>query len=198
MNNKLKINLISIIIIILMFLIGRIASRSPIQERVIYISISGFMAMLSMLFVVSIPIIYMLKRSNFTAILATNRRWIGIYTFIFALIHVLLVSRFIFNWNMSEIFKSAYLILGGTAFAILLLMAITSNNKSMRLLKKNWKRLHYLIYVALILVVVHSSNRGLVFMKNMVVKVLIVSLALVIIIWKIRDKFRKNGKKSSV
>ncbi len=45
--------------------------------------------------------------------------------------------------------------MGFTALMILLPLAITSNQWSMRQLKKNWKRLHRLVYLAGILVIIH-------------------------------------------
>jgi len=191
MNHRLKINVIGIMIIILVFLIGRSVSYSQMQEKTVYISSFGFLALLSILFVLSIPLIYKLKKSNFTSILLMNRRWIGVYTFIFALIHVFLVSEFFFDWNILKIIENKYRVLGVIAFTILVLMAVTSNDKSLRLLKKNWKRLHYLVYAALILIIIHSFNLGLIFMKSLNVRILIMILASVIIIWKIRNKIKK-------
>ncbi len=45
--------------------------------------------------------------------------------------------------------------MGQFAFVILLLLAITSTNGWVRRLKKNWQRLHRLVYVAAIAGIVH-------------------------------------------
>src|SRR3989338_6912453 len=149
MDNKLKIHLTGIILIVLIFLMGSFISN-PQQRATIYISSFGFLALLSILFVLFIPIIYKLKKNNFTSLLITllitNRRWIGIYTFVFALIHVFLVANLFFKFNISKIVENPYRVLGLIAFVILVLMAMTSNDQSMKILKKNWKRLHFLIY----------------------------------------------------
>ena len=193
MDNKLKIHLTGIILIVLIFLMGSFISN-PQQRATIYISSFGFLALLSILFVLFIPIIYKLKKNSFTNSLITNRRWIGIYTFVFALIHVFLVANLFFKFNISKIVENPYRVLGLTAFVILVLMAMTSNDQSMKILKKNWKRLHFLIYPALILMIIHSFNLGLIFVKSLTVKIIVITLALIIIIWKIRNKFVKDGK----
>ncbi len=63
-------------------------------------------------------------------------------------------------------------------------MAITSNNYSVKKLGKNWKRFHTLIYVALALIIIHSFNIGLIYMKNLWLKVLIIVAVAAIIIVK--------------
>ncbi len=94
MSNKLKIHLISISIILLIFFIGWITVNSSKQQNLVYISSFGFLALLSIIFVLFIPLLVKIKRNNFTVNLLINRRWLGIYTFIFALIHVFLVYNF--------------------------------------------------------------------------------------------------------
>ena len=47
---------------------------------------------------------------------------------------------------------------GLVALLILASLALTSHKRGMKLLGKNWKRLHRLVYVAGILVVLHSIN----------------------------------------
>jgi methionine sulfoxide reductase heme-binding subunit len=192
MNNKLKINFIGIIIIILVFLIDKIISDSYKEKTIIYISSFGFLALISIMFVLAIPVIYKLKKNEFTTILLTNRRWIGIYTFIFALIHVLLVSKFLFYWNLSWIIENPYIIFGIISFLILILMAATSNDTSMKILGKNWKILHYFIYLVLVLIIIHSFKLGSIFMKSLFIKILVALLALIIIVWKIKNKSIKS------
>ncbi len=64
-------------------------------------------------------------------------------------------------------------------------MAITSNNKSIKLLGKNWKRLHYLIYAVLILIIFHSFKLGQIFIKEFIVKVIVILLIVFAILGKL-------------
>ena len=79
-----------------------------------------------------------------------------------------------------------FTILGAVAFLILTAMAITSNNASARILGRNWKRLHYLIYVALILIIIHSFNIGQIFLESTIIKIIVGALIVLLIIVKIK------------
>jgi len=87
--------------------------------------------------------------------------------------------------------KDSNILFGIIAFLILTVMAVTSNNTAVRILGRNWKRLHYLIYIVLILVIIHSINIGLVFMKNIVVEIIILLLALLLILGNLVSKIYK-------
>ena len=51
--------------------------------------------------------------------------------------------------------KKRFVLVGFAAFLILVPLAITSTKGWMRRLGKNWKRLHYGVYLAAVLVIVH-------------------------------------------
>jgi methionine sulfoxide reductase heme-binding subunit len=198
MSNKWKVHLVSTVLIVLILLIGNLVSNSTQQQVLIYVSSFGSLALLSVIFILLIPVLTRLKRNNFTVTLLANRRWIGIYTFVFALIHVLLVYNFLFNRDLNKITEAPnrlFLILGIISFIILAVMAATSNNRSVRMLGKNWKRLHLLIYLVLVLVIIHSFNIGLIFMKNIFVKIIIGVVAVLLILGKIN--YRKVIKKGN-
>ncbi|MBC8500200.1 MAG: ferric reductase-like transmembrane domain-containing protein [Nanoarchaeota archaeon] len=189
MNNKLRIHFASVLVVFLVLLVGNIISTSFNQQILIYVSSFGFLAFLLVIFVLSIPLFVRLKKNNFTTSLLVNRRLIGVYTFFFALIHVFLVFNFIFSWDINKLIESPnrlFLVLGIISFFILFFLAVTSNNKSLRMLGKNWKKLHYLVYVVLILIIIHSFNVGLIFMKSTVIKTVILLLVILIVIGKIR------------
>lgn len=86
------------------------------------------------------------------------RRAIGLSCFIFVLAHLLVwavldlqgVGRI---W--ADILRRPYITVGMTAFVLLLPLALTSNNFSMRKLGSRWRKLHRLTYVAAILGAVH-------------------------------------------
>jgi len=87
------------------------------------------------------------------------RRMLGLYAFFYACLHLTvyfwLDQSFIWQGIVEDILKRPYITMGLAAWILLLPLAITSNQFSMRLLKKNWKRLHRLVYIAALLVVVH-------------------------------------------
>jgi sulfoxide reductase heme-binding subunit YedZ len=90
--------------------------------------------------------------------LISIRRMLGVWTFTYALTHLtiyltldqLCYSFATCEWNAiwQDILKRRFIFVGQLAFAILLLLAITSTGGWVRRLKKNWTRLHRLVYVA--------------------------------------------------
>ena len=87
------------------------------------------------------------------------RRMLGLYAFFYGCLHLTvyfwLDQSFLWSAIVEDIVKRPYITLGLTAWLLLLPLALTSNQFSMRLLRKNWKRLHRLVYIASLLVVAH-------------------------------------------
>ena len=90
------------------------------------------------------------------------RKWAGLWAFAFALLHV---SFFFSDFFWRKVWGNSFIYYGAGAVLILTPMALTSHGPAMRLLGRNWKRLHRLVYLAGILVVLHSIN-GLLFWKD--------------------------------
>jgi sulfoxide reductase heme-binding subunit YedZ len=91
---------------------------------------------------------------------ARLRKPAGLLAFCFVAWHAgiyLLNARSAFD----SLFSAGYLFIGFVAFVILLLMTLTSVQVAMRLLGKNWKRLHRLVYLAGICAVIHSLMAAL-------------------------------------
>jgi len=87
------------------------------------------------------------------------RRMLGLYTFFYASVHLLTyiwLDQF-FDWGeiITDIIKRPFILIGMSAFLLLLPLAITSNHIMMRKLGKLWKRLHQLVYVIAGLGVLH-------------------------------------------
>lgn len=79
------------------------------------------------------------------------RRMLGLYTFFYASAHLLTylwLDQF-FDWGeiITDIIKRPFILVGMSAFLLLLPLAITSNHAMMRRLGKLWKRLHQLVYL---------------------------------------------------
>jgi sulfoxide reductase heme-binding subunit YedZ len=88
------------------------------------------------------------------------RRLIGLYAFFYASLHFavyLLLDLGSGYWSQigADILKRPFITVGFSAWLLLLPLALTSNRWMMRLLKKNWQRLHRLVYAIAILAVVH-------------------------------------------
>jgi sulfoxide reductase heme-binding subunit YedZ len=87
------------------------------------------------------------------------RRPLGLYAFFYVCIHLMIfaVIDYGLSWPLIEqaIVEKRYVLVGFTAFLLLLPLAITSTKGWMRRLGKDWKRLHRLIYIAVPLVIVH-------------------------------------------
>jgi len=87
------------------------------------------------------------------------RRMLGLFAFFYATMHLLTYVWFdqYFDWMeiLIDIPKRPFITIGFLAFVLLLPLALTSTNAMMRRLKKNWLRLHKLVYVIPILGVIH-------------------------------------------
>ncbi len=83
------------------------------------------------------------------------RKSAGLWSLAFALLHVqLYISSANFTWLRLDM--PGFLFLGLMGLIILIALATTSNRWAMKRLKKNWKRLHRLVYLAAIAVVYHA------------------------------------------
>lgn len=92
--------------------------------------------------------------------LAKYRRMLGLFTFFYACVHLSMwvgVDWF-FDWKAmgGEIVKHKYILIGMTTFVLLLPLALTSTNASVRRLGgARWAKLHRLVYVCAITGTVH-------------------------------------------
>ncbi|NHO33706.1 protein-methionine-sulfoxide reductase heme-binding subunit MsrQ [Acetobacter sp. LMG 1636] len=98
-------------------------------------------------------------RVMFGVNLISYRRMLGLLAFAYAFMHVttyiVLDLRFDFAILYRDLTRRPFLIFGMIAFICLLPLAITSNRMSIRKLGRNWRRLHRLVYPALIAASVH-------------------------------------------
>jgi sulfoxide reductase heme-binding subunit YedZ len=89
------------------------------------------------------------------------RRALGVYAFMYAGAHFAIFVGLDYGFDLDllgqAIFDQQYVLVGFSAGAILLALALTSTRGWQKRLRKNWKRLHRLVYVAGILAVVHFA-----------------------------------------
>lgn len=94
------------------------------------------------------------KKTGFPQWLLKYRRAIGLLSFFLAVLH----GFIFFKQRSFDVFdlKTYFVYLPGVAtFIILTFLAITSNDWSVKRLKKNWKKLQGLTYLAMFLVTAH-------------------------------------------
>ena len=91
--------------------------------------------------------------------LMPHRRMLGLFALFYGVLHLLSYLIFIlgrdFSRLISETIKRPYITVGFPALLILIALGITSTQKMMRRLGKNWVKLHRLVYLALVLVWIH-------------------------------------------
>jgi methionine sulfoxide reductase heme-binding subunit len=87
------------------------------------------------------------------------RRTLGLYAFFYALGHA--VMFFVVDYGLDlgllegAVLEKPYALVGVCAFLILLALALTSSRESKKRLGRGWTRLHYGVYIAALLVIVH-------------------------------------------
>lgn len=82
------------------------------------------------------------------------RRAIGLLTFYYIVCHLLvwaILDVQIVSEMWADIIKRPYITIGMAAFVLMLPLAITSNNWSVRQLGRKWRSLHKLVYAAAVL-----------------------------------------------
>lgn len=191
MNCKMAVYGIGIALICIILLAGALAE--PKKQILTYVSGFGFLALIFLIFLISIPSIERIWKSPIAKGALANRRHIGILSFIFALMHVLLVFHFFFAWDANKVLASPtslFLSMGAAAFLMLALMMAVSNDFSMKALGRSWKYLQYLIYPALLLVLIHFISVGKIFAQNtaIVAAALILTAAAVVLKFWLKQK----------
>ena len=124
----------------------------------------GFLALASYIVTLCPPILRTVfpqtKQSGIPKLLLKHRRIIGIIAFFLALGHgLILVNKRDFDFADPTTYW--IYIQGVATFIIFTLLAITSNDWSVKRLKKNWKRLHSLTYLAIFLLAWHIWDKML-------------------------------------
>ena len=87
------------------------------------------------------------------------RRMLGLFVFFYATVHLMvyLIIDYQFVWAdiVRDILKHRYVLVGFSAWILLLPLALTSTNRMIQRLKRRWKTLHRLVYLIAILGLLH-------------------------------------------
>ena len=125
----------------------------PIKEITLH---TGEWTLLFLVFTLSMT---PLKRLTNLNIWISVRRMLGLFAFFYASLHMLTYIGLDYQFDLSaiskDIFTKKFIFVGFTAWLLMVPLAITSSKKMMGILKKNWKKLHRLIYLISILGVIH-------------------------------------------
>jgi sulfoxide reductase heme-binding subunit YedZ len=127
-------------------------------------NILGFLALISYVLTLLPTILRIVfpktKQIGIPQLLLKRRRLLGILAFCLACAHafILVKKR---NFDFFDLQTFLIYIQGVTTFTIFTLLAITSNDWSVKKLKKNWKRLHELTYLAMFLLTWHIWDKML-------------------------------------
>ena len=118
-----------------------------------------------------------------------RRRALGLYSFMYVSIHVLIFLDLDYGlaWSLiiQSIVEKSYIIFGVITFLLLTPLAITSFDIWKKRLKKNWKRLHQTVYLIAPLAVLHFalSKKGAIFqLQGDIVRPLIYGLVVLILL----------------
>ena len=92
-----------------------------------------------------------LKKLTNSIMWISFRRMLGLFVFFYATLHLLtyIGLDYRFDWSpiLDDVVKKKYIFIGFAAWLLLIPLAITSSQKMVIMLKKNWKKLHRLIYI---------------------------------------------------
>ncbi|MGI8769939.1 MAG: sulfite oxidase heme-binding subunit YedZ [Acidobacteriaceae bacterium] len=118
---------------------------------------TGFAAL--RILVISLAITPVRRLSVKLAWMIRFRRMLGLYAFFYVCLHLLVYLKLYANFDwatiVDDLTKRRYIIVGFTAWLLLLPLALTSTKWSIRKLGKRWQRLHRLAYLAAIAGVIH-------------------------------------------
>lgn len=91
--------------------------------------------------------------------LVKYRRMLGLYSFFYAMMHLLAFATFIVGWDLRILFveltERPYAIVGFLALLLLIPLAVTSTKKMQKRLKQRWIKLHKLVYIIALLSLLH-------------------------------------------
>ena len=125
----------------------------PIKEITLH---TGEWTLLFLVFTLSMT---PLKRLTNLNIWISIRRMLGLFAFFYGSLHMLTYVGLDYQFDLSAISKDIltkkFIFVGFAAWLLMAPLAITSSKKMMGILKKNWKKLHRLIYLISILGVIH-------------------------------------------
>ncbi len=133
---------------------------------------------------------------------ASWRRALGVWTFVYALLHAMAYAWLDMGWVwadvLADVVKRPFITVGFLAWLLLLPLVATSFNRAIKALgAARWQRLHRLVYVVAALAVLHFywMRAG----KNNFTEVHVYTgLLLALAGWRLRWRFQRRSQPSKV
>ncbi len=171
--------------------------ESPLANILGFLSLASYIATLTP--TILRIILPQTKETGIPQWLLKRRRTIGIIAFFLALGHAFLMVQKR-NFDFFDIKTFWIYIQGVSTFIIFTLLTITSNNWSVKKLKKNWKQLHKLTYVAMVILIWHiwdkMSGHWTYLTPISLVATTMITVLFMIRLWiEHQDKQQKNATK---
>ena len=120
------------------------------------------------------------------------RRMLGLFVFFYATIHLLTYVGldYRFDWEpiINDVLKKKYIFIGFSAWLLLIPLTITSSQKMIKILGRNWKNLHRLVYV----IAIFGSLHYIWLSKTIFFKPLVYTLIIVVLL-ALRIKIKKRN-----
>ncbi|MDC0984140.1 sulfoxide reductase heme-binding subunit YedZ [Candidatus Pelagibacter sp.] len=132
-----------------------------------------------------------LKRITNLSFWIKFRRMLGLFVFFYATIHLLTYVGldYRFDWEpiINDVLKKKYIFIGFSAWLLLIPLAATSSQKMIKILKRNWKNLHRLVYV----IAIFGSLHYIWLSKTIFFKPLIYT-SIIVVLLALRIKIKKR------
>ncbi len=127
------------------------------------------------------------------------RRMLGLFAFFYASLHFtsyIVLDQF-FDWGaiVRDVPKRPFILMGFTAFVLLIPLAVTSTKGWIRRLGRRWQALHRLIYVSAICATIHFIWKVKVATGDPTVYATIVAALLGFrVAWSVRKRIQRPGR----
>ena len=132
-----------------------------------------------------------LKRITNLSFWIKFRRMLGLFVFFYATVHLLTYVGldYRFDWDpiINDVLKKKYIFIGFSAWLLLIPLAITSSQKMIKILGRNWKNLHRLVYV----IAIFGSLHYIWLSKTIFFKPLVYTL-IIVVLFALRIRIKKR------
>ena len=149
---------------------------------------------MSLRLLIGVLFISSLAQFSFLRSLQNLRRLIGLTAFYYVSLHlityVFLDHFFNFSFILKDIYKRPFITFGFSGFILLLPLVFTSTNSMLKKLTfKVWKKIHYLIYIVVLLGVLHFY---LLTKADKTEPLIYLGIILLLLLWRLYSKIINN------
>lgn len=122
------------------------------------LSVAGIVALWILIFLLFLKPVAVISRNTHLLQLLGYRRYMGVTVFWLGVFHGIGYLN-VYELSLISLFRdiSSHYFFGALGFIFVIILGITSNDISVRLLKRNWIFVHWLAYPLLFLVLFHAA-----------------------------------------